>query len=55
MIVKNKNSKDSNRNYRKIEAMCRKGYSVDYICNVTRESTIGVIRIAQRIFAMDQM
>lgn len=40
---------------KKIEAMYHKGYSIDYICNATKESPITVICIMQRIFAMDHM
>ena len=55
MIKKNGNQRTSNKNYKKIEAMYRKGYSIDYICNATKESPITVICIMQRIFAMDHM
>lgn len=55
MIKKNGNQRNSNKNYKKIEAMYHKGYSVDYICNATKESPITVICIMQRIFAMDHM
>ena len=55
MIKKNGNQRNSNKNYKKIEAMYHKGYSVDYICSATKESPITVICIMQRIFAMDHM
>ena len=46
---------NKNNNYKKIEAMYHKGYSVDYICSVVKESRISVIVTMQRIFAMQHM
>ena len=53
-MVTKRNQRDKNDNYRKIEAMYRKGYSVSEICMATEQSPISVICTMQRIFAMDQ-
>ena len=53
-MVTKRNQRDKNDNYRKIEAMYRKGCSVSEICTATGQSPISVICTMQRIFAMDQ-
>ena len=55
-----KNDRDEKRyndNYRMIEAMYRKGMSIDDICNdmKSRLSRIDTIDIIQKIFAMDEI
>lgn len=40
-------------NYRKIEAMFRRGASIDDICRTTKLSKIDVLDVTQKIFAMD--
>ena len=53
-MVTKRNQRDKNDNYRKTEAMYRKGYSVSEICTATEQSPISVICTMQKIFAMDQ-
>ena len=40
-------------NYRKIEAMFRRGTSIDDICRSTGLSKIDVLDVTQKIFALD--
>ena len=41
--------------YRKIEAMFRRGTSIDDICRSTGLSKIDVLDVTQKIFALDMM
>lgn len=41
-------------NYRRVEAMYRRGLSVDEICRSSYLTRMDVLDIVQKIFAMDQ-